>query len=325
MKENPKQTPVSQNAQQEGTYTNALFNTFTLDDLDEKHFPLFKKDLEDILSDLAEYMKDLLEQFTLDTKKNKDKCKDKCDEIMSHIHKKCNLLKEYCMFFAKHKWKISLSYEYFWVIVHKWKSYGEGIDRLLNIYRRSKDPKDFKNVKGLIKDGRKDIINKKDRIPNMEFKEQPFYEEILFSPLWTTQKIINSRLCLIQPKNLHVINTIPDNHSISSNKQVFEIVIDNLLTNAIKFTPNWGKITIGIEDETDTSIKFFVQDSWIGIPSGVNPFKRWYTTPWVDGQSWTGLGLDQSKIFLKVIRWALWYHDAPGWGTIFSFELQKTP
>jgi signal transduction histidine kinase len=117
---------------------------------------------------------------------------------------------------------------------------------------------------------------------------------------------------------------LPDNHTVQSNKEIFKIIMDNLLTNAIKFTPDRGKITIGIEDETDSSIKFFVQDSWSGIPPDVDPFAYGYTTPWLDGQVWTGIWLAQSKIFAKVVWWAIWHQDAPGWGTIFFFALRKT-
>ncbi len=75
----------------------------------------------------------------------------------------------------------------------------------------------------------------------------------------------------------------------------------NLLSNAFKFTPDNGKITITIKDGTDNTLKIVVKDSGIGIPEKevnmvFNPFFRASN----NNKNSSGIGLNLSKEFISL-------------------------
>ena len=75
----------------------------------------------------------------------------------------------------------------------------------------------------------------------------------------------------------------------------------NLLSNAFKFTPDNGKITISIKDGADNALKIVVKDSGIGIPEKemnmvFNPFFRASN----NNKNSSGIGLNLSKEFISL-------------------------
>jgi len=75
----------------------------------------------------------------------------------------------------------------------------------------------------------------------------------------------------------------------------------NLLSNAFKFTPDNGKITISIKDGTDNTLKILVKDSGIGIPEKemsmvFNPFFKASN----NNKNSSGIGLNLSKEFIAL-------------------------
>jgi len=73
----------------------------------------------------------------------------------------------------------------------------------------------------------------------------------------------------------------------------------NLLSNAFKFTPDNGKITISIKDGADNSLKIVVKDSGIGIPEKemnmvFNPFFKASN----NNKNSSGIGLNLTKEFI---------------------------
>lgn len=61
-------------------------------------------------------------------------------------------------------------------------------------------------------------------------------------------------------KHIQVERFFPEKHIVSTNPEVFQIIINNLLSNAFKFTPQEGTITIHMEDK-----KLSISNTGIGI------------------------------------------------------------
>ncbi len=105
-----------------------------------------------------------------------------------------------------------------------------------------------------------------------------------------------------------------------------EKLINNLLSNAFKFTPVNGQITIAVEDKKE-SIKIFVQDSGRGIHPDDLPyvFDRFYQSSQPDApkEGGTGIGLSLSMEFAKLMNGQLWAESTIGKGSIFHFEFPK--
>lgn len=107
-------------------------------------------------------------------------------------------------------------------------------------------------------------------------------------------------------------------------KQVF----NNLLTNAMKYTPEKGCIEVGIRDEPQR-IKISIRDNGIGIPKKDQEriFEKFFTC---SGGSLTresgrlGLGLAIAKGIVEAHHGCIWVESDPGIGSTFIFTLPKT-
>lgn len=85
---------------------------------------------------------------------------------------------------------------------------------------------------------------------------------------FTNQSIAGIQF-LADQKNIAIENCISQNITIKADEEIIDRVFTNLLTNAIKFTPNNGKIIIraNITKEKPERIKISVSDTGIGIPA----------------------------------------------------------
>jgi PAS domain S-box-containing protein len=101
-------------------------------------------------------------------------------------------------------------------------------------------------------------------------------------------------------------------------------VIYNLVSNAIKFTPDLGTITIEAEQSENEAV-FRVSDTGIGIPETEHTaiFDKFYqlgsTTKGV--REGTGLGLAITKSLVEMHGGQMRVHSKPGKGSVFEFTL----
>ena len=108
------------------------------------------------------------------------------------------------------------------------------------------------------------------------------------------------------------------------NADAFGRVVDNLVSNALKFTPAGGRITVGLQ-ETDHRVLLTVRDTGIGIPEALQAdlFEKFSASarPGVGGEAATGLGLFITRQIVQLHRGKLWVESREGQGTCFFVEL----
>jgi CheY-like chemotaxis protein len=131
-----------------------------------------------------------------------------------------------------------------------------------------------------------------------------------------------------QTLSVKVDNKIPD--FIIGDDQYLAQVITNLISNAIKFTPNGGSIhlDISLSGKTDESceLRFEVADSGIGI----SPEKKEKLfQPFEQAESGTsreyggtGLGLTISKRIIELMGGTIWIESELGKGSRFMFTIK---
>ena len=109
------------------------------------------------------------------------------------------------------------------------------------------------------------------------------------------------------------------------NPDAFERVVDNLVSNALKFTPAGGRVTVGLQKQPGHT-QLTVQDTGIGIPEALQEalFEKFTASarPGVNGESSTGLGLFITKQIVQLHRGKLRVESQEGVGTCFFVELQ---
>ncbi len=101
-------------------------------------------------------------------------------------------------------------------------------------------------------------------------------------------------------------------------------VLTNLISNAIKFSPQDSEVVVGIEDR-DRTIRITVRDRGPGIPDEFRPriFEKFAQADATAGRgkSGTGLGLSIARQIVLRLGGTIGFEDAPDGGTIFFVEL----
>jgi signal transduction histidine kinase len=116
-------------------------------------------------------------------------------------------------------------------------------------------------------------------------------------------------------------------HVIQADREKLTRVLDNLVVNAIKFSPEGSMIKI-ITAETPTGIVISVQDNGIGIPPGLadklfEPFESTIKRKGTSGEQSFGLGLYICRQIIEAHGGRIWFESHPGQGSTFFVSLPK--
>lgn len=127
------------------------------------------------------------------------------------------------------------------------------------------------------------------------------------------------------------------NFSFQSNRpQVFIImdtlkiiqVVNNLVSNAIKFTEDGGRIDVSVE-ELNSQIRITVRDDGIGIPQELQPYlfqpRSKAMRSGLRGEEGSGMGLSIIRSLVEQHNGRVWLETAVEIGTTFYIELLKDP
>jgi signal transduction histidine kinase len=137
-------------------------------------------------------------------------------------------------------------------------------------------------------------------------------------------------------KYIELLNSIEGNILVTADSNMLDTILRNLISNAIKFTPNYGKIVISANEYQDNtenkqSVSDFVcisvKDNGIGISDEnlkkIFRIEENFTTYGTNNEKGTGLGLILCKEFIEMNGGKLWVESEEGKGTTFFFSLPK--
>jgi len=150
----------------------------------------------------------------------------------------------------------------------------------------------------------------------------PEYKEFNLS-----ESIINRILSfesLIENKNIELICDVEEDIVIYSEESYLEIIWNNLISNAIKFTDNNGTITIMLK-KIGTDIIFTIKDSGCGIDAetGKHIFDKFYQGDTSHSKEGNGLGLALVKKVIDALGGKISIESEIGVGTTYVVELKE--
>lgn len=131
---------------------------------------------------------------------------------------------------------------------------------------------------------------------------------------------------LADQKQIEMLIEMPDDVRVYADPMMLEIVLRNLMNNAIKFTNEKGRIKTKIR-EIDEKVEVCVEDNGVGIEP--EDFKNLFRIDskvkrkgtWQEDGS--GLGLMISEEFVKKNGGTLWAESQPGKGSRFYFTIPE--
>jgi len=132
-------------------------------------------------------------------------------------------------------------------------------------------------------------------------------------------------------KNLEIFcKGLPDNPQILSDEKMLRSILVNLVSNAVKYTPE-GKIIISIDiivKEKKTHLKLSVSDTGIGIPLNKRQavWEAFRQVSEGHGRSFegTGLGLTITKEYVTMLNGEISLESEEGEGSVFTVILPVT-
>jgi len=142
-----------------------------------------------------------------------------------------------------------------------------------------------------------------------------------------TEKIADLFSDQFKTKNINFSSNIPqDCQKILADRSQIERVFINLVGNALKFTPQNGKIEINVKCENKIT-QIDVKDNGFGIPEDAqeNIFEEFYRVDNAINQEvkGTGLGLPLVKNIIEAHQGKIWVKSRVGEGSTFSFTLKS--
>jgi PAS domain S-box-containing protein len=127
-------------------------------------------------------------------------------------------------------------------------------------------------------------------------------------------------------KKIILFNNISQSIIVNADANLINTIIRNLISNAIKFTQENGKIVISARSD-DAATIVSVRDSGIGMSSDtINKLfkiEQNITTLGTSSEKGTGLGLILSKEFIEKHGGEIWVESEVGKGSTFSFSIPK--
>lgn len=127
-------------------------------------------------------------------------------------------------------------------------------------------------------------------------------------------------------KNIYLANAIPPDTLVFADLSMLNSIMQNLVSNAIKFTSAEGSVTINC-NELDNNICICVKDNGIGIDSEklqkLFRIDCAHSTPGTANEAGTGLGLIICKEMVEKNNGTIRVESCEGQGTAFSFTLPK--
>lgn len=206
-----------------------------------------------------------------------------------------------------------------------------GISEQLAKDHNSYSDNELETYLNLIKDGTVKTYN---LLENLLTWAQSQTDKIKFSPQQLNiYELVNNVISLLKEtankKEIKLISDIDKEIEIHADINMLNTIVRNLVSNAIKFTPKNGTITIKSEiiqdDSTRKVIKISVSDNGVGIPSEVKSklfnISENITTKGTNNETGTGLGLIVCKEFVGRHGGKIWVESEENKGSEFIFTL----
>jgi PAS domain S-box-containing protein len=136
---------------------------------------------------------------------------------------------------------------------------------------------------------------------------------------------LQSVMEIANKKGVEINFSIPDDVTVFADYNMFESVISNLTSNAVKFTNKGGKVLISARNTAEKNVEISIKDTGIGLSREILGklfhLDEYVSRPGTEGEPSTGLGLILCKDFIDRHNGKIWAESLEGMGSTFYFTL----
>jgi signal transduction histidine kinase len=127
-----------------------------------------------------------------------------------------------------------------------------------------------------------------------------------------------------EAKNLNIETDIQENVRIRSDPELLSLVWNNLISNAVKFTPEGGTVAVSLQAEDDR-ITVSVSDTGCGMTAdtGMHIFEKFYQGDTSHATQGNGLGLPLVKRVMDILSGEISVESVCGEGSTFTVTFKR--
>ena len=127
-----------------------------------------------------------------------------------------------------------------------------------------------------------------------------------------------------EEKGIILNASVKDDVMILSDPDLLDIVWNNLIGNAVKFTSSGGKVSVVLEED-DEEVRVYISDTGVGMSRNTlnHIFDRFYQADTSHQTEGNGLGLALVKRVIEIVGGEICVESEEGKGTVFEIKLKK--
>jgi PAS domain S-box-containing protein len=153
-----------------------------------------------------------------------------------------------------------------------------------------------------------------------------------FSPtIFNVKESINECLFSVygnaNTKNITINLFIDNDIQIKADKYMFQSIIRNLISNAVKFTTNNGFVNVNASIDELSNLKMKISDTGIGMSANMLrdlfQIDKNTSRKGTNGELSSGLGLLLCKEFVEIHKGKIWVESEIGQGSVFYFTINN--
>lgn len=220
--------------------------------------------------------------------------------------------------------------KFFSIIAHDLRSPFNSVLGLTDILMQDLPDMDTDQVKHMVEIIHKAVNNLYRLLQNLLQWAQIQNGTIPFDPRpLHLRKVVNEGIDIVREsalmKDIELTTYIPEHIRVVGDSNMLQTVIRNLVSNAVKFTPKGGDVSVSAMETKDNNAQVSVKDTGIGMSQAMiqNLFRIDVKTNRIgtDSEPSNGLGLLLCKEFIEKNGGRIWVESTVGVGTTFHFTI----
>lgn len=215
----------------------------------------------------------------------------------------------------------------FAIVAHDLRSPMAGLKGILNLFRNnSMSTEELRTLFAQLEVSMQQNLNSMENL--LKWAQQQMDGIIINMKLIFVKPIIDeileSHRFYAQQKGIELVNKVSENIKVLADPDLVELVLRNLISNALKFSDKGDEVAVRATFRDDC-VLFSVEDTGIGIPESqqeaIFQFGNKVTRRGTNNEHGSGLGLNLCKEFIERQKGSMSFESEEGKGTVFYFSL----